>query len=209
MSGRTAIGACALAVGALLLGGCATTVRGVASAAEGSSSAEEPTPTESGSPTSSSSPAPDDDTNARGNVEKQIGEEAGVTGPDGTPAMTFTVQAIQVDPPCTGDYPEPPENGHFVGLTIAVTTAPNLDPDSYIDISATDFSFIGSDGVTFGNVDTFPAFICPADDEQLPSGPLGSGQQYLGTLVLDVPETSGIVQYQPFYLDSGGWEWSF
>jgi hypothetical protein len=47
------------------------------------------------------------------------------------------------------------------------------------------------------------------DDEQLPSGPLGSGQQYVGTLVLDVPEPSGIVQYQPLYLSQGGWEWHF
>ena len=142
-------------------------------------------------------------------MEKEIGEEAGVTGADGSPAMTFTVDAIQIDVPCSGDYPEPAENGHFVGLTMHVTTAPNLAADAYLDISAGDFSFIGADGVTFGNVDTFPAFICPADDEQLPTGPLGGGQQYVGTLVLDVPATSGILQYQPYYLDSGGWEWSF
>jgi hypothetical protein len=209
VSGRTAIGTCALVAGVLLVGGCATTVRGVASpvSASASSSSAEPTPAETGSPTSSS--APDADVNERGNVEKQIGEEAGITGPDGSPAMTFTVDAIQIDLPCSGDYPEPPENGHFVGLTMHVTTAPNLAPDSYIDISAGDFSFIGADGITVGSVDTFPAFICAADDEQLPTGPLGSGQQYVGTLVLDVPGTTGILQYQPLYLDSGGWEWSF
>ena len=78
-----------------------------------------------------------------------------------------------------GDYPQPPENGHFVGLSMHITTAPNLPANSFVDINATDFSFIGS------------------------------GQQYVGTLVLDVPETTGILQYQPLYLSAGGWEWHF
>jgi hypothetical protein len=207
VSGWRGIGTCAVALGVLLSAGCSTAVRGSASPepAMGAGSTETPAT----QPPASSSSAAGRGVNARGNVEKQIGEEAGVTGPDGTPAMTFTVDAIQVDYPCTGDYPQPAENGHFVGLSMHISTAPNLPADSYFDISASEFSFIGSDGVTFGNVDTFAAFTCAPDDEQLPVGPLGSGQQYVGTVVLDVPETSGIVQYQPFYLDRGGWEWHF
>ena len=210
MGGRRALGTCVVALGVLLSSGCATAVRGQAAPdpAMGPGKAVAPT-TEP--PSSSSSSAPGGSSgNARGNIEKQIGEEAGVTGTDGSDLMTFTVDAIQVDYPCSGDYPEPPENGHFVGLSMHVTTAPNLPADSFVDINASDFSFIGGDGVTVGNVDTFPAFICAPDDEQLPSGPLGSGQQYVGTLVLDVPETTGIVQYQPLYLSQGGgWEWHF
>ena len=209
MSGRRTLGTCAVVLGVLLSGGCATAVRGQAAPdpAMGPGEAVAPS-TEPPSSSSSSAPAGPGG-NARGNIEKQIGEEAGVTGPDGSDLMTFTVDAIQVDYPCSGDYPQPPENGHFVGLSMHITTAPNLPADSFVDISATDFSFIGSDGVTVSNVDTFPAFTCAPDDEQLPSGSLGSGQQYVGTLVLDVPETTGILQYQPLYLSAGGWEWHF
>ena len=209
MSGRRTLGTCAVVLGVLLSGGCATAVRGQAAPdpAMGPGKAVAPS-TEPPSSSSSSAPAGSGD-NERGNIEKQIGEEAGVTGTDGSDLMTFTVDAIQVDYPCSGDYPQPPENGHFVGLSMHITTAPNLPADSFVDINATDFSFIGSDGVTVSNVDTFPAFTCAPDDEQLPSGSLGSGQQYVGTLVLDVPETTGIVQYQPLYLSAGGWEWRF
>jgi hypothetical protein len=209
VSGRRALGTCAVVLGVLLSGGCATAVRGQAAPdpAMGPGKAVAPS-TEPPSSSSSSAPAGSGD-NERGNIEKQIGEEAGVTGTDGSDLMTFTVDAIQVDYPCSGDYPQPPENGHFVGLSMHITTAPNLPADSFVDISATDFTFIGSDGVTVSNVDTFPAFTCAPDDEQLPSGPLGSGQQYVGTLVLDVPETTGILQYQPLYLSAGGWEWHF
>jgi hypothetical protein len=206
VSGRKAIGTCAVVLGVLLTAGCATTVRGQAAADPVMGSGGSATPT-SRPPASSSAAGPS--VNPRGNVEKQIGEEAGVSAPDGSPALTFTVDAIQVDYPCSSDYPQPAENGHFVGLTMHVTTAPNLPPDQYFDISASEFSFIGSDGVTFGNVDTFPAFTCAPDDEQLPSGPLGSGQTYVGTLVLDVPGTTGVLQYQPLYLSQGGWEWHF
>jgi hypothetical protein len=206
--GRRALGTCAVTLGVLLSAGCAATVRGQAAPdpAMGPGSAVAPT-TEP--PASSSSSAAGPSLNGRGNVEKQIGEEAGVDAPDGSPALTFTVDAIQVDYPCTGDYPQAPENGHFVGLSMHVTTAPNLPPDSYFDINGFEFSFIGSDGVTVDNIATFPAYTCAPDSDQLPSGELGSGQQYVGTLVLDVPETTGIVQYQPFYLSEGGWEWHF
>jgi hypothetical protein len=210
VSGRRAIGTCAVALGVLLSGGCATTVHGQAAPDPGMGPGQAVAPTtEPPAASSSASSAPDPSVNERGNVEKQIGEEAGVSAPDGSPALTFTVDAIQVDYPCTSDYPQASANGHFVGLSMHVTTAPNLPADSYFDISATDFSFIGSDGVTVSNVDTFEAFTCAPDDEQLPSGPLGSGQQYVGTVVVDVPETTGIVQYRPLYLSQGGWEWHF
>ncbi|NYJ08627.1 hypothetical protein [Petropleomorpha daqingensis] len=208
MNGRRALGTCAVALGVLLASGCATTVRGQATADPAIGPGEAVAPSTDPPSSSSSAPAAPGG-NARGNIEKQIGEEAGVTGTDGSDLMTFTVDAIQVDYPCSGDYPQPPENGHFVGLSMHITTAPNLPADSFVDINATDFSFIGGDGVTVSNVDTFPAFTCAPDAEQLPSGPLGSGQQYVGTLVLDVPETTGIVQYQPLYLTQGGWEWHF
>ncbi|MGY1615492.1 hypothetical protein ACI797_01980 [Geodermatophilus sp. SYSU D00691] len=205
MSGKSPL--VASAIGAvLLLAGCSSAVRGTASP----DPAMAPPEASSSAP---SSPQPEEpgtaEVNARGNIEKEVGEPAGVTGDDGEPLLTFTVDEIVADYTCTGDLPEPAENGHFVALRMTVETAPNLPPDAYYDISAYEFSFIGGDGVTFTEVDTFAAFICAADDQQLPSGELGSGQRYTGTLVLDVPGNSGIVQYQPFYLPEGGWEWEF
>jgi hypothetical protein len=159
---------------------------------------------------SSSSPsAPEASVNERGNVVKRIAEEAGVSAPDASPAMTFTVDAIQVDYPCTSDYPQPPENGHFVGLSMRVTTAPEPAGRLVPRHQRHRLLVHRSDGVTVSSVDTIAAFTCAPDDEQLPSGPLGSGQQYVGTVVLDVPETTGIVQYRPLYLSQGGWEWHF
>ena len=73
---------------------------------------------------------------------------------------------------------------------------------------AKDFSYVGADGITNPNVSTLPAYACLPDGEQSTADPLGPGQTFVGTIVLDVPVTTGTLIYRPIYTD-GGWEWNF
>jgi hypothetical protein len=75
-------------------------------------------------------------------------------------------------------------------------------------ISDSSFSFIGPDGVTFnGSLGTYAAFACLPDERQLPSQ-LGPGQQFAGSVLLDVPAPTGTVIMSDHF-GSSGWEWAF
>jgi len=150
-------------------------------------------------------------TNDRGNLVKALGEDASITDENGDAVVTFAVDTITVDPACTSDYSEPAENGHFIAAAMRVSTASGVnDTLGYFDINPNSFSYIGPDGVTQTNLATFAAYACISDSEQFPSGGFGPGQQYVGTVVLDVPDTSGSLIFAPSGLGlPGGWEWTF
>jgi hypothetical protein len=137
------------------------------------------------------------DTNDRGNIESAIGQEIPLA--DGG---TFTVDSITpVALPCETDteYTESvPENGTFIRLEIRAATAPAAEATQYTaSVSPSDWSFIQADGVTFnGSLGSFSAFACLEQSSQFPST-LGPGQQYVGSEVLDVPDTAGTLVYRP------------
>jgi len=152
------------------------------------------------------------ETNDRGNIVKALGEEGGTTTPDGDPVMTFAVDAITPDIACTEEYAPEPENGHLTAIQFRVATKPGVTPEDlgYASINAYNFKFIGSDGLTFSNVDTIATYGCLDRGAMFPSDQLRPGSQYAGTILLDLPEPSGTIVYAPSFLSNiSGWEWNY
>ena len=91
-----------------------------------------------------------------------------------------------------------------------VATGADLSQYGGFTFNGNDFQYIGPDNITQTEVYTLPAYACLKNSEQLTSDPLGPNQQYVGSIVLDVPGTSGAIVYAPGILaNTGGWEWQF
>lgn len=151
--------------------------------------------------------------NERGNIVKALGEEGGFTGPDGERLLSFAVDAIQ-PAECTAEWREygsPSQNGHLMEVRLRVSTAPELAQDqalSYFTVSSYDFDYIGPDGVTVSAVDSPATYGCLPQNAMFTQNPLGPGQQFVGSIVVDVPAPSGTLIYRPA-VASNGWEWQF
>ncbi|MFE8886886.1 hypothetical protein ACFYLX_13665 [Pseudarthrobacter enclensis] len=124
--------------------------------------------------------------------------------------MTFVVNSISVDSPCTSPYAQAPENGHFLAVAVDVETTPELSKDinKFVWFGAQSWKLIAENGTTYnGSLDSGAAYGCLNDAERLPSN-IGPGEKVTGTLILDVPVSSGTL-----VLDAtgggGGWEWTF
>jgi hypothetical protein len=89
-----------------------------------------------------------------------------------------------------------------------VATTPDYDPATqYISFTESDFRVIGPDGVTVPNV-TGNAYSCLGSGRTLSGVQIGPGQQYVGTVVIDSPVTSGSLVFAPAG-SATGWEWEF
>jgi hypothetical protein len=157
--------------------------------------------------------APEAQTNARGNVVKGLGEQGGITNSDGAELLTFSVDSITVDPPCSPDwkkYGTPVDAGHhLVAVGMQVTTSAAVTDADYLTVSGYDFKFIGADGITVDSLDSVATYGCLDDTAEFTSDTLGPGQKYAGTVVLDLPAASGTLVLDPSWGQSGGWEYSF
>lgn len=146
--------------------------------------------------------------NERNNIVKHFGELATTLDASGDATASFTIDSIEVDPPCTGDFSAPAENGHLLILNMRVTTGPDLsDFGGNFLINPYDWQVIGADGTTETNLGTTAAFSCVGGSEKLPST-MGPGQQFVGKLALDSRSASGSAIFAPAFVD-GGWEWLF
>lgn len=149
--------------------------------------------------------------NERGNLVKALGEEGGFCA-DADCAepmlVTFTVDAITVDPDCNSGYPQPAENGHLIAISLRAATSAELTPDAFVSFSASDFKVIGPDGLTVSSLGTAAAYSCLDQADMFEPGPLGPGQQYAGQIVVDSPTATGSLVYAP-PAAQGGWEWHF
>jgi hypothetical protein len=198
----------AVTAAGLLLTGCSSPVEAT-TVADGPAL---PTPSAtSAAPSTPVGPA----RSVRGNIPKALGQEAYMmSSTDAKKALvTFTVDSITPDQPCTVDherYGDGPSNGHFIGVQLRLSTAPEMTSEPYLQsfmVWADDFSFVGSDGITHDNLATSGTRGCLDDSAEFTSDPLSPGSAYVGSIVLDVPVTSGTLIYAPG--SGGGWEWSF
>lgn len=162
----------------------------------------------SGTPTQDVSGPP---VSVRGNLIKHVGETSVVNTPKSfKPMANITVRAIDVDPGCTVPSPRPPENGHFVVLTIDLEAAPGLveDGDKKWGMYSTGWKVIAANGTTQnGRPQTTASILCLDDSEELPNE-IGLGEKATGKVVLDVASPSGTVVYS----DPGwpsGLEWEY
>ncbi|WP_143019135.1 DUF4352 domain-containing protein [Arthrobacter sp. ov407] len=168
--------------------------------------------------TPSPSASPEVKKSPRGNIIKALAQPATITDLTANkPLVTFTVNSIKANVPCTGPYPDPVENGHIVVLDVTIQTTPDLARtdggyDSF-DMNATMFKFVGANGTTFnGNLGTQAAYSCLPDEQQIGVNGkgVGPGEKVKGKIAIDVPATKGTLIFKS-YLTSGssGWEWAF
>ena len=120
-----------------------------------------------------------------------IGESFDVVDAAGTVQYTITVVGVTVDVACTAPGATAAENGHLVGLQVAVTPVAGET-----SLDASDFFVVASDGIATAPA-TAAAAACLTEAETLPAGPLAAGQAYAGTVVLDVAAPSGSIVHRP------------
>jgi hypothetical protein len=75
-------------------------------------------------------------------------------------------------------------------------------------MSADDFALLEPDGMRF-DLGGEGAATCLEAAKRFPTTPLDSDSQYVGTIVLDAPATTGTLVYSPPDLQGSGWEWQF
>lgn len=149
------------------------------------------------------------DTNERGNVEKQLGEEASVTGKDNKNVYSFKVNSIEPDIQCTEEFASESKNGHLIKVNMDVVTsdAKTMDENYYstLNFSGYGWKYIAANGTTFnGDLASSATYGCVPETELLPSS-IGPGEKVTGAVILDLPATDGTLVYSDSYV--GGWEY--
>lgn len=130
----------------------------------------------------------------------------------------FTVNSTAPLETCTGPYPMPLENGHFVVLDMSVETLPELGTTEYgsqtFDINGA--MFVQICGCQRHHVyrkpGTMGAHSCLPDTETIGTngGGIGPAEKVTGKVVLDVPEPTGTLVYRSYLTSgNGGWEYKF
>lgn len=149
----------------------------------------------------------------RGNYIKAPGETGSMwTGADKKTTVVFTINSITVDAPCTTDYAQPAEQGHFVVLDASIESTPELADSSFarFDLSPHSWQFVGANGTTFnGSLASGASYSCMTDNEILPINGVGPAEKVTGKIVLDVPAPTGTLIFKPLGGSVGGWEWAF
>ena len=111
---------------------------------------------------------------------------------------SLTIESIEVDPQCTGNYIRPSENGYFVVLTGTITTGVYNDfaDKAYvpsISLRTGSFDFVSATGKkTPGNNLIGNTYGCFPESEMMPND-VNIGENATGKLVFDVPENSGSI----------------
>jgi hypothetical protein len=191
-----------LSMVALLLTGCGSPAQSAPAAPSVAAATE--------APSSSTTPSAASNQSARGNIVKKLGEGAGFNGDDGKEAVSFTVNKITVDVPCTEKYAQAPQNGHFIALDVSIKTNANLATTTgsgKFSMSSSDWKAIAPNGTTFNGYLSGHSYGCLADSTQVPMS-IGPGENVTGTVLLDVPTTEGTLIFKPIYLKAG-WEWQY
>lgn len=187
---------------AMTLTGCGTIVPGTPGPAGAAQRLQPELPTET--PTTTTTP-PEPTTNDRGLIPMTPGATATLEDGTGRELATFSIDSVEVDPPCH-EYGIRPEAGHTLVLTVRASTGSDLEAAQTLSMLLNPFSFmeIGKDGVTreaqFGS--------CLDFTRHLPSD-FGINQKYTGLIEIVVPEASGIIALQDSFGGGGGWEWTY
>lgn len=199
---KPALTAAALIIGAVALVGCS-------GSDPGDTAARPELPPTTTSAAATGQPAADTpETNERGHLVKDLGQEAGLMSTKGASGdVTFSIDKIEVDPEC-GEYMTPPESGHTLALHVRVATGDDTqaaEAASYV-LNPYNFTEITSDGLTT----QAQAGMCVAIEDHLTQS-FGPNQKYSGIIELAVGEASGIVALSPQggMPNISGWEWQY
>lgn len=121
-------------------------------------------------------------------------------------SASYAFERMDVDYKCPGtDAPEP-ENGHFVRVFYFLSNSKaDRATGPTLDVTAHTWRFLDEDGTPWmGNLVTRAALSCSGKTSESWGGTAKPGWIASGTLVFDVPSTSGILQHT-FKEGIGGW----
>lgn len=164
-------------------------------------------PAASATPTPIASPA-EPAKSARGNLIKEVGQKAGVVDPAGNTLIDFTVTAIEPDFKCTSKYADPAKHGHFLAISLDITTSSDWNSDeAWMDFQSSAWSVISPEGKT-ENDSSGQGYMCVDNSEAVPHQ-IGPGEHVEGKVILDTAYTSGAIVLKIPGQSTGGWEWSF
>jgi len=202
----------------LVLAGCSAPVATEPSTEALPETVEMPTPTPTPTPTPilfewvEFPPYPEggSQTDAQGNTIKQVGVTAGLHNADDVPMMKWLVRGITVDPECTNPGAMAPENGHFVRVDIQGEAYPELAAEAALggipaELFMQTWEATDTNGVlTNGQTVTQSSISCLTPGELIDVN-LEPGQRAVGSVVLDLPITTGTITM----LISGNGGWSY
>jgi hypothetical protein len=126
----------------------------------------------------------------------------------------FVIKSIEVDPACTGQFPQEAENGHLVAIEVEIETGPEpgFSEGTYggnFSMAPEVFRVVDKNGTTLNSATSVASMMCLDQSEQIPSN-LGAGERATGRLVFDLPSTEGILIYDNFTSpDRPSYEWKF
>ncbi|WP_116452299.1 hypothetical protein [Blastococcus litoris] len=123
-----------------------------------------------------------------------LGERYEHTAADGTVDFTITLVSVEADIACAAGTVAA-ENGHLLGLHVEVADPTPAAEAEAPSPSAADFRFVGADDVVTADVDTAASAGCL--ENGWPDGRPGPDTPAAGTVVLDVPATTGTLVYRP------------
>lgn len=154
-------------------------------------------------------------TNARGNIQKKVGELAGA-GSTTLADATLKFKVTSIEPiTCDAPYATPP-TGIALAVAIEVETMPNFEGGLNINGAPGLTSFdshywkgYASNGTRMNKIDTTAAQNCVADQGRLLPSSLGKGEKATGIVILEVTTPTGSVAYDGAGMISGGWEWEY
>lgn len=146
----------------------------------------------------------------RGNHLKMVGQEAGITDPlNGNVVTAFTVTKIIVDPKCTADGAQPPQNGHFIEIqeTAAVSPAAKAVPSMASGFGADyGWTLVTPDGNTSGAATASASALACLPSSSMIENTIMPGDKSSGAFIIDVPSTKGTLVFHVMGVDAG-WEY--
>ncbi|PXY20297.1 hypothetical protein DI005_21880 [Prauserella sp. PE36] len=194
--------ACATAA---ILAGCSNDTAGSGSAPELPAATTEATASEATAEQAADEP----ERNERGNIVKQLGEEAGFAGFGGQVGddtnVLFAIDKVEVDPSCD-QYGMAAESGRTLLLHVRVATGSSAETASMAlgVLNPYSFSEIDANGVTHAA----ESGMCTDPNASITMQNFGPNQKYAGTLELIVPEANGSLILSSPGME-GGWEWDY
>jgi hypothetical protein len=160
----------------------------------------------------SSEPPTESRTSSRGNYPTKVGETARlcVDDPCTSSALEFIVHKIEVNPKCTEPFAPPPDNGHYIALSMTIITTDELTEEMgfLVDFSPFSFQVVGPDGVTETSDPGYGVYGCLKGSNFLPIGSLSPSSRYEGVVLLDSKYDKGVIVLR-MPADPTGWEWTF
>lgn len=164
-------------------------------------------------PTPTPTPTPSRNENARGELIKEIGDGAGMTGPDQKKnTLNFKVTSIEAAE-CDGPWDVEP-NGYPIAVAMEIETTADFEGPLTVNgepgmISFTPDNWTGyaDNGTRMNTVNSSITYNCYADrTKQLPDY-IGKAEKLNGVIVLDVTSKEGEIAFDP--AGFGGWVWEY